>query len=52
MRVLLDIHVILDALLQRAPWHQEADAILKAAANGQVTCAATTLSLATTLRLT
>jgi predicted nucleic acid-binding protein len=48
MRVLLDINVILDALLQRAPWHHEADAILKAAANGQVTCAATTLSLATT----
>ncbi len=48
MRVLFDINVILDALLQRAPWHQEADAILKAAANGQVTCAVTTLSLATT----
>ncbi|SRR6266851_1449140 len=48
MRVLLDVNVILDALLQRAPWHQEADAILKAAANGQVICAATTLSLATT----
>ena len=47
MRVLLDINVILDALLQRPPWHQEANAILRAAANGQVTCAATTLSLAT-----
>ena len=47
MRVLLDINVILDAMLQRAPWHQEADAILQAAANGQGTCAATTLTLAT-----
>src|SRR5438132_5132819 len=47
MRVLLDINVILDALLQRPPWHQEANVILRAAANGQVTCSATTLSLAT-----
>ena len=30
MRVLLDTNVILDSLLQRAPWHQEADAILQA----------------------
>ena len=48
MRVLLDVNVILDALLQRAPWHQQADAILTAAAKAQVTCTATTLSLATT----
>jgi len=47
MRVLLDTNVILDAMLQRAPWHHEADAILQAAAMGQVTCAATALSLAT-----
>jgi predicted nucleic acid-binding protein len=47
MRVLLDTNVILDAMLQRAPWHHEADAILKAAGIGQVSCAATTLSLAT-----
>lgn len=47
MRVLLDINVILDAMLQRSPWHVEADAILQAAALGQVTCATTTLSLAT-----
>ncbi len=47
MRVLLDNNVILDAMLQRAPWHQEADAILQAAALGQVTCATTPLSLAT-----
>ena len=48
MRVLLDTNVILDAMVQRPPWHKEADAILKAAALRQVTCAATTLSLATT----
>jgi predicted nucleic acid-binding protein len=47
MRVLLDTNVILDAMLRRAPWYHEADAILQAAAIGQVTCAATTLSLAT-----
>jgi len=47
MRILLDTNVILDAILQRPPWHQEADAILQAAALGRVTCAAATLSLAT-----
>ncbi len=47
MRVLLDVNVVLDAMLQRPPWHAEADAILQAAARGQVTCATTTLSLAT-----
>src|SRR5206468_41234 len=47
MRVLLDNNVILDAMLQRLPWHKEADAILQAAAQGQVTCATTPLSLAT-----
>ena len=46
MRVLLDTNVILDAMLQRAPWCKEADAILQAAALSQVACAATTLSLA------
>lgn len=51
MRVLLDINVILDTMLQRPPWHKEADAILKAAGLGQVTCATTTLSLATTFYL-
>ena len=45
MRVLLDVNVILDAMLQRPPWHKDADAILQAAALGQVICAATTLSL-------
>ena len=47
MRVLLDVNVILDAMLQRPPWHTEADAILQAAALGQVTCVTTPLSLAT-----
>ena len=47
MRVLLDINVILDTMMQRLPWHQQADAILLARAQGQVRCAATTLSLAT-----
>lgn len=47
MRVLLDTNVILDALLQRPPWHNEADAILQASAR-TCGCAATVLSLATT----
>jgi predicted nucleic acid-binding protein len=47
MSVLLDVNVILDAMLQRPPWHKEADAILQAAAAGQVICASTPLSLAT-----
>ena len=47
MRVLLDVNVLLDAMLQRPPWHQDADAILQAAALGQLTCATTPLSLAT-----
>ena len=46
MRALLDTNVILDSLLQRAPWHVEADAILQAVAQGRLTCAATTLSIA------
>src|SRR5688500_5250943 len=47
MRVLLDTRVILDALLQRAPWHVEADAILRASAAGHVSCAAVSLSMTT-----
>ena len=47
MRVLLDVNVILDALLQRLPWCKEADEILQAAAQRQVSCATTTLSVAT-----
>jgi predicted nucleic acid-binding protein len=47
MRVLLDVNVLLDSLLQRHPWHKEADAILNAAARGQLNCSVTTHSLAT-----
>jgi predicted nucleic acid-binding protein len=47
MRVVLDTNVLLDSILQRPPWYQDADAILKADAQAQVTCAITTLSLAT-----
>ncbi len=47
MRVLLDNNVILDAMLQRVPWNNDADAIIQAAANARVVCATTTLSLAT-----
>jgi predicted nucleic acid-binding protein len=47
MRVLLDTNVVLDAMLQRQPWHVEADAILRAAGQGQVFCATTGISLAT-----
>src|SRR5262245_2256702 len=47
MRVLLDVNVLLDSLLQRTPWNKEADDILSAAATGQLTCSVTTLSLAT-----
>lgn len=51
MRVLLDVNVILDALLQRAPWRCDAEAILQADADGRLTCAATTHSLATVFYL-
>src|SRR5205807_8154892 len=47
MRAFIDINVVPDAMLQRPPWHREADAVLQAAALGQVTCATTGLSLAT-----
>jgi predicted nucleic acid-binding protein len=47
MDVLLDTNVLLDSLLQRSPWHTDSDAILQAAALGQVRCATTALSLAT-----
>jgi predicted nucleic acid-binding protein len=47
MPVLLDTNVILDAMLQRPPWHKDADAIQQAVAQGQVVGPAATLSLAT-----
>ncbi len=46
-RVLLDTNVILDAMLQRSPWCAEADAILQASTQGQITCVAAPTSLAT-----
>jgi hypothetical protein len=45
MRVLLDNNVLLDSVLQRSPWNIEADAILQAAARGEISCAVTTLSV-------
>ena len=51
MRVLLDINVILDAMLQRQPWQQDADDIMRAAAKGKIDCALTTHSLATVFYL-
>jgi predicted nucleic acid-binding protein len=47
MRVLLDVNVILDSMLQRKPWHVETDAIFQVAALGKLSCATTPLSLAT-----
>lgn len=47
MRVLLDTNVLLDAILQRTPWHKEADDILQSSTLGKVICNVTTLSLAT-----
>jgi predicted nucleic acid-binding protein len=46
MRVLLDTNVLLDSMLQRPPWHSDADAILHAAGRGEVTVAVTALSIA------
>jgi predicted nucleic acid-binding protein len=47
MHVLLDTNVLLDSVLQRPPWHQQADAIFQAAALGRITGAAASLSVAT-----
>src|SRR5260370_5100368 len=47
MHVLLDTNILLDSIMQRAPWHKEADAVVQAVARGQVSCAVTTFSLAT-----
>lgn len=47
MRVLLDINVILDAMLQRAPWQQDADAVIQAAKRGLIVCSTTAHSLPT-----
>jgi predicted nucleic acid-binding protein len=47
MRILLDTNVILDAMLGRPPWHQQADSILEAAARGLLSCAVTPVSIVT-----
>jgi predicted nucleic acid-binding protein len=39
IRVVLDTNVMLDSVLQRSPWHLDADQILREAALGRVTCA-------------
>lgn len=46
MRVLLDTNVLLDSLLQRAPWHFEADEILRQAQPGVLELSVAALSLA------
>lgn len=46
MRVLLDTDVLLDSLMQRTPWHQESDEILRRASVGEVHLAVVTLTLA------
>ena len=46
MRVLIDTNVLLDSLLQRAPWNLEADEILRRAQPGVLNFAVTALSLA------
>jgi len=46
MRVLLDTNVLLDSLLQRAPWHLEADEILRQAQPGVLELSVAALSLA------
>jgi predicted nucleic acid-binding protein len=47
MRVLIDTNVILDAMLKRVPWHADADALILATAQGRLTIAVATLTLAT-----
>jgi predicted nucleic acid-binding protein len=46
MRVLLDTNILLDSLLQRAPWNVEADAILRQAKPGTLELSVAALSLA------
>lgn len=46
MRVLLDTNIILDSLLQWAPWHGDADTIPQSADRRKIVCAVTTLSIA------
>src|SRR5947209_5878449 len=46
MRVLVDTNIALDALLARAPWQADAQAILQAHQDGRLVCAFTTVSIA------
>jgi predicted nucleic acid-binding protein len=46
MRVLLDANVVLDVLLNRIPWQQEAVAILDAARESRLRAAVTSLTVA------
>jgi predicted nucleic acid-binding protein len=45
MRVFLDANVLLDAMLQRPPWHVEADEILRRIASGTLHGVVSALSL-------
>ena len=45
MRVLLDMNIVLDVLLQRMPWQIEAEAILAAVREGRLLCGAASLTV-------
>ncbi len=45
MRVLLDTNILLDVLLHRLPWQAAADAIMKAAHDGQLECCVASLTI-------
>jgi predicted nucleic acid-binding protein len=46
MRLLLDTNIVLDVLLKRAPWHQQAVAMFEAGRDKDLTAAVTTLCIA------
>jgi predicted nucleic acid-binding protein len=46
MRVLFDTNIVLDVLLERIPWHAEADTLFEAARQGKLSVSVTTLSIA------
>jgi predicted nucleic acid-binding protein len=46
MRVLLDANIVLDVLLDRIPWQEEATAIFEAARQSRLRAAVTSLTLA------
>ena len=47
MNVFLDLHVVLDFLLQRPPWNVEADAIWEANRDGRINAATSSAALPT-----